>query len=289
MMKKLSIYLITTLMTFSVHAQKLPCSNPVYRQFDFWIGEWEAFGPDSQKAGDSKVSLILDSCIILEEWTSANLQQGLRYAGKSFNTYNAATKQWQQTWVDNVGGTNEYLLGKFENNQIIYSSKPFLFKKDTLAIRKMTFTNLGPDKLRQHGEISKDNGVSWATEYDLQYRRKPLNPSAIADSLLRNMETAYNNKAYKSIADYYSKDAKIVNKTVEASGREQLQNYWARFESLGGTWKLVSEKTERTGEQIWQKGVSIITDKNGKEHKVNFTLVIIKEDGIWKILQDSYW
>lgn len=151
---------------------KLPCSNPVYRQFDFWIGEWEAFGLNGKKAGDSKISLILDSCIIFEEWTSASLQQGLRYAGKSFNTYNATTKQWQQTWVDNTGGTNEYLQGKFENNQIIYLSTPFKFSKDTMAIRKMTFTNLSADKLRQLGEISKDNGVSWTTEYDLEYRRK---------------------------------------------------------------------------------------------------------------------
>jgi hypothetical protein len=173
-MQKLLILIVLSCMGSTVVAQKgkLPCSAPEYRQFDFWIGEWEAFGPKGNKAGDSKVTLILDSCIIFEEWTSASLQRGIRYAGKSFNTWNATTKQWQQTWVDNVGGTNEYLQGKFENNQIIYSSKPFLFSKDTMAIRKMTFTNLGADKLRQHGEISKDNGVTWSTEFDLEYRRK---------------------------------------------------------------------------------------------------------------------
>lgn len=154
------------------NAQKLPCSNPVYRQFDFWIGQWEAFDTNGQKAGDSKITLILDSCVILEEWTSAAVQQGLRYAGKSFNTYNATTKQWQQTWVDNVGGSNEYLIGKFENNQIIYNSTPFKISKDTMAIRKMTFTNLSNNKMRQHGQISKDNGDTWSTEYDLEYRRK---------------------------------------------------------------------------------------------------------------------
>jgi hypothetical protein len=173
MKKIITLIALSTVISVAVAQNgKLPCSNPVYRQFDFWIGEWEAFGINGKKAGDSKISLILDSCIIFEEWTSASLQQGLRYAGKSFNTYNAATKQWQQTWVDNSGGTNEYLQGKFENNQIIYSSTPFKFSKDTMAIRKMTFTNLSADKLRQHGEISKDNGVSWSTEYDLEYRRK---------------------------------------------------------------------------------------------------------------------
>jgi hypothetical protein len=172
-MKKVILFLLLSVPVFINEAMaQRPCSAPVYRQFDFWLGEWEAFGVNGQKAGDSKISLILDSCIILEEWTSASVNRGLRYAGKSFNTYNAATKQWQQTWVDNAGGSNEYLLGKFENNQIIYQSSPFPFSKDTMAIRKMTFTNLSPDKLRQHGEISKDNGVTWGTEYDLEYRRK---------------------------------------------------------------------------------------------------------------------
>lgn len=171
-MKKILLLIFGILFITAGNAQKLPCSNPVYRQFDFWIGEWEAFGTDGTKAGDSKISLILDSCIILEEWTSASIQQGLRYAGKSFNTYNASTKQWQQTWVDNAGGTNEYLQGKFENNQIIYTSTSFKFNRDTMAIRKMTFTNLSTVKMRQHGEISKDAGKSWETEYDLEYRRK---------------------------------------------------------------------------------------------------------------------
>lgn len=165
------IIFITMLSAANAQSGKLPCSRPEYRQFDFWIGEWEAFGVNGKKAGDSKISLILDSCIILEEWTSASLQQGLRYAGKSFNTYNATTKQWQQTWVDNTGGTNEYMKGKFENNQVIFTSTPFKFNKDTVAVRRMTFTNLSTIKLRQHGEISKDNGATWITEYDLEYRR----------------------------------------------------------------------------------------------------------------------
>lgn len=170
-MRKLILFSAMILFFSSLWSQK-PCSRPEYRQFDFWIGEWEAFNASGNKAGDSKISLILDSCIIFEEWTSTSITQGIRYAGKSFNTYNVATKQWQQTWVDNAGGSNEYLMGKFIDNKIIYSSSPFPFTKDTMAIRKMTFTNISPVKLRQHGEISKDNGLSWVTEYDLEYRRK---------------------------------------------------------------------------------------------------------------------
>ena len=153
-------------------AQNKPCSNPVYRQFDFWIGDWEAFGTNGKKAGDSKISAILDSCIILEEWISTAVVNGLRYAGKSFNTYNASTGQWQQTWVDNAAASTEYLTGKFETDKIIFETSSFKFSKDTTAIRKLTFFSLGKDKVRQLGEIKKDNGQEWATEYDLEYRRK---------------------------------------------------------------------------------------------------------------------
>jgi ketosteroid isomerase-like protein len=290
MQKSIALFVFCCLLgAANAQTGKLPCSRPEYRQFDFWIGEWEAFGTNGQKAGDSRISLRLDSCIILEEWTSAALQQGLRYAGKSFNTYNAVTKQWQQTWVDNVGGTNEYMQGRYENNQMVFYSTPFKFNKDSVAIRKMTFTSLSADKLRQHGEISKDEGQAWTTEYDLEYRRKKDNAVAIVDSVLRKMEDGYNKGKFKKIASFYAANAKVVGKNTEISGIHNMQAYWESFKDLGGTWKLTNEKTERIGDQIWQKGISVITDKNGREHKVRFTLIFIRESGVWKILQDAYW
>ncbi|MBX2934596.1 MAG: hypothetical protein KF825_10140 [Ferruginibacter sp.] len=44
---------------------------------------------------------------------------------------------------------------------------------DTLwQIRKMTFYNPGVNKVRQHGETSSNNGKTWITSFDLEYRRK---------------------------------------------------------------------------------------------------------------------
>ena len=170
-MRKLVIFTCAYFFSTALLSQS-PCSDRAYRQFDFWLGEWEAYGLNGQKAGDSTISLILDSCIVLEEWTSSSISRGIRFAGKSFNTWNAATRQWQQTWVDNVGGSTEYPEGRFDNNKIVFKTKPFPFSKDTIALRQLSFYNLGPDKVRQHGEISKNNGLSWVTEYDLEYRRK---------------------------------------------------------------------------------------------------------------------
>lgn len=174
-MKSIALLLLTAVSALNVTAQKTPCTtDPVYRQFDFWIGEWEAFRPDGKKAGDSKIELILDSCIVLENWKSANIFNGVHYAGKSFNTYNSITKQWQQTWVDNVGGTVEFLEGHYEDQKMIFRTKPFPVGKDTMAVRRLTFYDLGKDKVRQYSEISKDDNKTWAKEYDLEYRRKKM-------------------------------------------------------------------------------------------------------------------
>jgi hypothetical protein len=172
-MKRALLLVFVATIGLQAMAQKTPCTTDlVYRQFDFWIGEWDVYAKNGKKAGDSKIELILDSYIILENWKSANVSQGVYYAGKSFNTYNSTTRQWQQTWVDNVGGTTEFLEGHFENDKMIFLTKPFQVNKDTTAIRRLTFYNLGVDKVRQFGEISKDNGATWNTEYDLEYRRK---------------------------------------------------------------------------------------------------------------------
>jgi hypothetical protein len=170
MKKILSLLLILT--SFHLAQAQKPCSRPEFRQFDFWIGEWEAFGVKGAKAGDSKISVILDSCVILEEWTSANTQQGLVYTGKSFNSYNAATKQWQQTWTDNTGNTTEFLRGTGSDGKIVYYADKVTGPQGKTFMRRLTFTKLSNDKVRQFGELSNDGGTTWTTEYDLEYRRK---------------------------------------------------------------------------------------------------------------------
>jgi len=169
-MKKL-LPLLLLLLSQSLFAQK-PCSLPVFRQFDFWVGNWEAFTTTGKKAGDSKISIMLDSCVILEEWTSASSQQGLTYSGKSFNMYNVATKQWQQTWVDNTGNTTEFLRGDASDGKIVYYADKVMDPKGKPFMRRLSFTKLSDDKVRQFGERSDDKGKTWTAKYDLEYRRK---------------------------------------------------------------------------------------------------------------------
>lgn len=276
-------------------AQQSPCeSDPVYRQFDFWIGDWEVYDLRNNKAGDSKISTILNSCVLLEEWTSSNTQKGVVYSGKSFNTYNAATKQWQQTWVDNTGGSNEYLTGKFDNTKIEFLSAPFPLSKDTMAIRRLTFYNLSDQKVRQHGEISKDKGITWKTEYDLDYRRKKdgkQNKTDIKGQYLL-MEDLFKKNRMEKIADFYMDNAKIIGAGMEVKGREEIIAYWKQIEGKGVAWEHNVLSVEVLNDVAVETGISklIYLKKNAETASdVRYTAIWRRDQsGEWKISHYHY-
>ncbi len=172
MTKKLLLCVTLFLFTAGSFAQRKPCDDPKFRQLDFWIGQWDAYGKNGKKAGTSRISLILDSCVILEEWESASTQNNVIYKGKSFNGYNVVTRQWQQTWIDNTGNTTEFLRGTGTEGQIVYYADKVPGAGNTFYMRRLTFTKLDANKVRQLGEKSDDQGKTWTVEYDLEYRRR---------------------------------------------------------------------------------------------------------------------
>ncbi len=58
-----------------------PCAYTAEnRQFDFWLGEWNVVTTQGAvPSGNSKIELILESCVVLENWQSLNSP----YSGKS--------------------------------------------------------------------------------------------------------------------------------------------------------------------------------------------------------------
>lgn len=144
-----------------------PCKyQPEYRQFDFWIGEWDVQTPNGQTFARSSIQLIIDQCVIFENYEHASLG----YAGKSFSAYNAVSKQWTQRWIDNTGAINDY-VAEFVNGEMRFhreGTSPTGVK----TLNKMTFFNLGPDKVRQLLEVSTDGGKTWTAGYDGIYVRR---------------------------------------------------------------------------------------------------------------------
>ncbi len=42
------------------------CPGPEYRQFDFWVGEWDVALPDGKPAGTNRIAPILGGCALLD-------------------------------------------------------------------------------------------------------------------------------------------------------------------------------------------------------------------------------
>lgn len=142
-----------------------PCkSKSEFRQFDFWIGDWDVKTPQGLPAGSSSVQLILGQCIIFENWTG-----GFGTNGKSFNIFDTNDSKWHQTWVDDKGTFTHY-IGGLQDGDIVLIADTMIGGKKTLA--KMTFSRQPNGDVRQHGENSTDEGKTWATSFDLIYSKK---------------------------------------------------------------------------------------------------------------------
>ncbi|HEX8141597.1 MAG TPA: tetratricopeptide repeat protein [Pyrinomonadaceae bacterium] len=143
-----------------------PCMYaPEYKQFDFWVGEWDVQN-NGQRAGTNSVQRILDGCVLLENWTS-----GSGGTGKSFNFYDAGTGKWQQTWVDSRGSVLN-LTGEYKDNALRYTGET-IARGGAKTLHRLTFFNLGPQSVRQLWEQSTDGGKTWNVVWDGMYARRP--------------------------------------------------------------------------------------------------------------------
>jgi hypothetical protein len=148
-----------------------PCEgDPKSRALDFWVGDWDvkpAGAPAGRKPAQSRIERVEDGCVIAEHYTSP-----LGYSGRSINAYDAVTKRWQQTYMDNQGGVHNY-FGEARDGNLYYAADGiYVPGQPKLVKMKMTFFNQGQDQLRQLGEQSTDEGKTWTTSYDLTYTRR---------------------------------------------------------------------------------------------------------------------
>src|SRR4051812_44886207 len=79
----------------AIVAKLTPCTAPQYREFDFWLGEWDVRNAAGQLLGRNRITKRHGGCVVVEEWEGAS-----GGSGSSFNTYDQQTRQWHQFWVD---------------------------------------------------------------------------------------------------------------------------------------------------------------------------------------------
>jgi ketosteroid isomerase-like protein len=139
---------------------KGPCSAPKYREFDFWVGDWEVFDIGSpRKVADAQVDAILDGCVLREDYRDTGGHQG-----QSFTIYDAARNVWHQTWVTNRGELLQ-IEGKYENGQMVLSGKN---QRGSLV---RGIWRPADQEVRETAVTSTDDGRTWQPWFDLAFRR----------------------------------------------------------------------------------------------------------------------
>lgn len=140
------------------------CTAPEYRQFDFWVGDWDAFDVDNPrvKVARNRVERILGGCVLLEDYQDANGMEG-----QSFSLYDASRKVWHQSWVTNRGRLL-IIEGKFQDGEMVLSGADRTPNGEERRVRGRW--KLVSGGVRETAVTSTDAGKTWKPWFDLVFR-----------------------------------------------------------------------------------------------------------------------
>jgi hypothetical protein len=149
------------------HAQSAeqpePCSASAYRQFDFWLGEWEVRNPNDEVVGSNFIRRILSGCVLHESWIGAS---GGR--GQSHNIYNMQTDRWHQTWVDDSGKLLQLDGGLDDEGRMVLGGVT-LGDDGASVLNEISWEPLERGQVRQVWRISQDDGSNWQVVFNGLY------------------------------------------------------------------------------------------------------------------------
>ena len=140
------------------------CSAPSHHQFDFWIGDWDAYdmaAPDSIVARNH-VTPMLDSCALREVYEQ---NDGLR--GESFSAWDESRGLWHQSWVTN-GGTVLLLDGGMRGDSMVLTATEH-HPDGTTSLLRGTWWPEG-SAVREKADRSRDGGATWTPVFDIVFR-----------------------------------------------------------------------------------------------------------------------
>lgn len=133
--------------------------DPAFRQFDFWVGDWQVHKADGTLAGHNRIERGHDGCVLHEHYTT-----GRGFSGESLNIYDSTRMVWHQTWVDNSGTLLLLEGGLVDGNMVLQGELAG-------ARQRITWTPNADGSVRQHWQAADAIG-EWSTVFDGLYTRK---------------------------------------------------------------------------------------------------------------------
>ena len=147
-------------------ATSFACAAPEYRQFDFWLGDWDTFevvGDTTTSVARAHVDLIAGGCAVHELYEQTD---GL--IGDSILSFDPVRKVWQQTWVNNGGGLM-VLTGAFKDGAVTLEGEAHTGSGKNLPHR-ITWKAEGSG-VRETAVLSKDGGKTWEPAFDVLFKK----------------------------------------------------------------------------------------------------------------------
>jgi hypothetical protein len=173
MSKTYLVILAVALIASMAVAQQRPnsCAAPEQKQFEFWVGSWEATWPGAKSGevghGTNNITRVLDGCVV-EENFSAGDSGHLR--GHSVSIFDTSAGKWKQTWVDNEGGYLDF-TGEWKAGQMILWRES-INPKGVKSMQRMVYKNISASEFDWSWEASSDGGKTWTVQWPIHYKRK---------------------------------------------------------------------------------------------------------------------
>lgn len=235
------------------------CLGPEYRQFDFWVGDWDVFESDGvTKTAHVKVERILNGCVLEERYEDAN---GLN--GRSLTIYDARRNLWHQTWVTNRGRLL-IISGKKQGEQMVLSGA-YRNDNDSEIQVQGTWKPVSGG-VRETAVTSADGGASWKQWFDLIFRPRDNAPASVDAKVVADLDTQY--QAAVKANDPATMDRILADDfaLVAGSGKVYTKSVLLEQARSGGTTYEHQEDSEQTvrvwGDtavvtaKLWEKGTN---------------------------------
>jgi len=141
------------------------CMAPEYRQFDFWLGDWDTFdvGGSTTSVARTHVDLIAEGCGIHELYEQTD---GL--IGDSILSYDPVRRVWQQTWVTNHGSLM-VVIGSLHDGALTLEGE--MHVRDGKMLRQRIVWKPEGGGVRESSVMSKNGGETWVPAFDVLFQK----------------------------------------------------------------------------------------------------------------------
>ncbi|MDH3647340.1 MAG: hypothetical protein OER80_11255 [Gammaproteobacteria bacterium] len=150
----------------SVRNNTFPCEKgDKYDEFDFWLGTWDVYTGNAQKAGTNNISRAENGCVLVELWTGTS-----GVTGRSLNYYDPNKDKWRQHWVSATGLLID-IEGNLVDGSMVLEGKVFYPNTGLVADFRGTWTLLDDGRVRQFFEQHDAETGAWNSWFEGFYER----------------------------------------------------------------------------------------------------------------------